>query len=267
MVNGKTRVFVLIGSPVEHSVSPSMQTAAFRALGLNAAYVPLRTRLEDVAEVIRIVTQSGGGGNVTLPYKEAATRAVTVPSPLLRDTGACNTFWANGGGIMGENTDVAGVLAAVDRLAAPATRWLIIGTGGSARAVVVAARERRASVAIRSRTPERKLDFEHWVTDLGVPLGQPEEAEVVINATPLGLEPSDPLPVDPAQVSQAKFALDLVYGPNGTRWSTLMEKRGVRAADGREAVVAQGAAAFQCWFPESDPPVEVMRAVVNAKLR
>ena len=273
MVNGKTRLFVLLGSPVEHAVSPSMQTAAFRALGLNAAYVPLRVNAEDVPDIIRIVSLAGGGGNITLPHKEIAARAVTVSSPLVRDTGACNTFWSAPDGVTedcrvaGENTDVTGVLSALDRLEAPASGWLLIGTGGSARAVCVAARQRGAAVTIVSRTPERQREFEEWLTGLGVRRCQREQCEVVINATPLGLEPSDPLPLAPEAVPHAVVALDLVYRMDGTRWSQAMAKRGVRSSDGREAVIAQGAAAFKCWYPEYDPPVEVMRAVVNAKLR
>ena len=269
MVNGKTRLFVLLGSPVEHAVSPAMQTAAFRALGINAAYVPLRCTADDIPLIIRIVTQAGGGGNITLPHKQAAAAAVTTPSPMVEVTGACNTFWADqtAPGALGENTDVDGVLAALDRLGAPATRWLVIGTGGSARAVVAAARSRGASVAIGSRTVDRKTAFESWAQGLGVGLAEASECEVVINATPLGLQANDSLPVIPSSLQGVRIALDLVYAPEGTRWSKAMAARGVVSSDGREALVAQGAAAFRCWFPELDPPVEVMRAVVNARLR
>jgi shikimate dehydrogenase len=268
MVNGKTRPFVLLGSPVEHSVSPAMQTAAFRALGINAAYIPLRCEATDVPTLIRIISQAGGGGNITLPHKQAGAGALAHPSPLVQMTEACNTFWAGSdGSIHGENTDVAGVLAALDRLQAPATTWLIIGTGGSARAVVVAARERGAAVAVASRTAARQAEFRSWAGSTGVAFADPARCEVVINATPLGLRPDDPLPIPPGEVNGARVALDLVYGVDGTRWSQSMAARGVAASDGREALVAQGAASFRCWFPEHDPPVEVMRAVVNARLR
>jgi len=267
MVNGKTRPFILLGSPVEHSVSPAMHTAAFRALGINAAYVPLRCDAPDVAALIRMISHAGGGGNITLPHKQAAAAAVHDPSALVQATGACNTFWASGNDrIQGENTDVTGVLASLDRLMAPATTWLIIGTGGSARAVVAAARERGAAIAVKSRTPERGADFSSWAAGTGVKIGDAEQCDVVINATPMGLKPDDPLPVLPGEV-KARFALDLVYGVDGTRWSRSMAAKGVLTADGREALVAQGAASFHCWFPEEDPPVEVMRAVVNARLR
>jgi shikimate dehydrogenase len=267
MVNGKTRPFVLLGSPVEHSLSPAMHTAAFRALGINAAYLPLRCDAGDVPHLVRIIGQAGGGGNITLPHKEAAAAALASPSPLVQATGACNTFWSNGDGIRGENTDVAGILAALEQLEAPASAWLVVGTGGSARAVVAAARERGAAVAVRGRTPERKAGFESWIASLGVPVADPAACEVVINATPLGLRPDDPLPVEPAGSAGWRVALDLVYAGEGTRWSRAMAARGLAASDGREALVAQGAAAFRCWFPQLDPPVEVMRAAVLSRLR
>jgi shikimate dehydrogenase len=268
MVNGKTRPFVLLGSPVEHSVSPAMQTAAFRALGINAAYLPLCCEANDIPQLIRIIARAGGGGNITLPYKGDAARAVTAPSPLVQVTGACNTFWSTGDeGTCGENTDVQGVLAALDRLDAPATTWLVVGTGGSARAVVAAARERGAAIAVISRSADGKSAFEQWVSGLAVPPAEPSQCQVVINATPLGLDPGDPLPLPPNKVPAAVVALDLVYGVEGTRWSKAMAAKGIRSSDGREAVVAQGAAAFRCWFPQHDPPIEVMRAVVNARLR
>ena len=269
MVNGKTRPFVLLGSPVEHSVSPAMHTAAFRALGINAAYIPLRCDAGDVAQIIRIICQAGGGGNITLPHKQAAARAVTSPSQLVQASGACNTFWADdgAGGSRGENTDVAGVLSALDRLGAPATRWLVLGTGGSARAVVLAAGKKGAAVAVESRTAERKREFEAWAQGVGVSITVASECEVVINATPLGLTPGDALPSLPRSSSAVKVALDLVYGVDGTRWSKAMANAGIQASDGREALVAQGALSFRCWFPEHDPPVEVMRAVVNARLQ
>jgi shikimate dehydrogenase len=267
MVNGKTRVFVLLGSPVDHSVSPAMQTAAFRALGLNAAYVPLRAQSQDVPSLMRMVTQAGGGGNITLPFKEIAVSGVDDPAPLVRDTRACNTFWSSDGVVHGENTDVRGVEAALRILEAPPTCWLVVGTGGSARAVVAAAANVGAAIAVRSRTQRRQQEFESWIRQVGGRTGTIEESEVVINATPLGLNPDDELPVRPHEVPRAEVALDLVYGMEGTRWSRLMMSHGIRASDGREAVVAQGAAAFRCWFPQEDPPVEVMRAVVNARLR
>ncbi|MEO8296009.1 MAG: shikimate dehydrogenase [Gemmatimonadota bacterium] len=269
MVTGKTKVLALLGSPVEHSVSPSMQNAAFRALGLNAIYVPLCCSADALPGLLNAFTAAGGGGNITLPHKAAAAGAVSDPSSRVRETGACNTFWrTESGGIGGENTDIAGILAALDRLEAEPSCWLLLGTGGSARAVVGAARERSAAVAVQSRSDERQREFETWGRTLGVRFCRKDECEVVINATPLGLKSDDALPIVPENLPESvSAALDLVYAKEETRWVHAMRKKGIRAHDGREAVIAQGARAFECWFPHENAPIEVMRAVVNARLR
>jgi shikimate dehydrogenase len=95
----------------------------------------------------------------------------------------------------------------------------------------------------------------------------PVEVEVAINATPLGLAGHDPLPVDVNHIPGVQRALDLVYGPGETRWVHALRERGIRAADGREMLVRQGAAAFERFFPGQSAPVEVMRAAVVRALR
>lgn len=267
MITGSTRVFAILGNPVAHSLSPAMQNAAFRALGIQAAYVPLSCTAEDVPSLIQALTRSGGGGNVTVPYKEAAARAVDVCTERAELAGACNTFWAEDGGSVGENTDVQGVLDALQELEAPEAPWLIAGTGGAARAAVLAARERGVEVAVTSRDDGRRQEFEDWISSRGVPLASASECRVLINSTPLGLKADDPLPMTSDIAPLAEVALDMVYRAGETPWVRLMRPRVRRAADGRSMLVAQGAAAFECWFPGKRAPVEVMRAAVNAALR
>jgi shikimate dehydrogenase len=261
------RPFVLLGSPVEHSISPAMQSAAFHALSLHATYIALPCNSDDVPHLLGVFARAGGGGNVTIPHKPIAARTVNAASPLVTLTGACNTFWGTNGQISGDNTDVAGILAALDRLEAPGTRWLILGTGGAARAAGAAAAARGVAVAVRSRSADRQNSYEAWATEQQIALCLPEQCEVAINATPLGLRPHDPLPLDPASTPGLVAALDLVYAKEMTAWVRAMRERGVRAADGREVLVAQGAAALEQWFPDEQAPRELMRAVVNANLR
>lgn len=261
------RSFVLLGSPIEHSMSPAMQTAAFHALGLAGTYIALDCTSEDVPHLLSAFARGGGGGNVTLPHKAIAAGSVTPATPLVALTGACNTFWGSEGDVYGDNTDVAGILAALDRLEAPSTRWLILGTGGAARAAGAAALTRKGSIAVRSRSAERQIAFETWAVAQGIPLCAVESCEVAINATPLGLRPGDRLPHDPASTPGIVAALDLVYGRGATAWVRANLARGVRAVDGREVLVAQGAAALERWYPHEQAPRELMRAVVNAGLR
>jgi shikimate dehydrogenase len=266
VIDGSTRVFAVLGDPVAHSLSPAMHNAAFRVLGLRAVYVALRVRADDVPGLIRSLSRAGGGGNVTVPHKELAARTVDRPGAMVERLGACNAFWGDDGRTVGDNTDVPGLLAALDDLEAPPGGCMILGTGGGARAAVGAARERGVAVAVVSRSADRRRRFEEWSAGLGVRAADPDACTVVINTTPLGLQRGDPLPLDGAPPG-ARVALDLVYTPGETPWTHAMRAAGLRAADGRAMLVAQGAAALERWFPGVRAPVEVMRAAVNAELR
>lgn len=267
MIDGSTRVFAILGDPVAHSLSPLMHNAAFTALGIRAAYVPLRCSAEDLGPLMKALVRAGGGGNVTVPHKEVAARAVDVGLDLTQTVGACNTFWGDNGSSVGDNTDVAGLLDALAELKAPEGPWLIAGTGGAARASVVAARQAGVPVAVTSRDPVRRQQFESWICTHGVGLAPASDCRVLINSTPLGLKAGDPLPIPLEAAPGAEVALDMVYAKGETAWVRAIRSRVRRAGDGRGMLVAQGAAAFARWFPHKPAPVEIMRAAVNVALR
>jgi shikimate dehydrogenase len=271
-ISAKTRLLTVIGDPVAHSLSPAMHNAAFRALGLDAVYVALRVPAKSLAQVLAMQTVTQGAGNVTVPHKEAVERSVTRKTDVCARVGACNTFWIEDGALVGDNTDVFGVTAALAKLGAPGkgARWLIIGTGGSARATAVAAADLGATLFVRSRDSTRAKDFATWSNQIGVATQVANgavEVDVAINATPLGLAGHDPLPVDVNHIPGVQKALDLVYAPGETRWVHALRERGIDAADGREMLVQQGAAAFERFFAGTTAPREVMRAAVQRALR
>ena len=121
-------------------------------------------------------------------------------------------------------------------------------------------------MAVRSRNGDRASQFLDRARQLGAGTVEAAACDVVINATPLGLDAADPLPLSPDLTPAARFALDLVYAEGETNWVRAMRAAGARAADGREVLVRQGAAAFMRWFPGRAAPVEVMRAAVRAGL-
>src|SRR5438067_10021950 len=129
-----------------------MHNAALRALGLDAVYVALPTPADALTPVLAALAAVGGSGNVTVPHKEAAERCRARKTDLCARVGACNTFWTERGELVGDNTDVPGVLACLRQLGVDgARRWLLVGTGGAARAVAVAAAELEAEVHVLSR--------------------------------------------------------------------------------------------------------------------
>jgi shikimate dehydrogenase len=274
-ISAKTRLLAVIGDPVAHSLSPAMYNAAFRALGVDAVYIALRVPPASLPAFLAAQAAIGGAGNVTVPHKEAVERSIARKTDVCARVGACNTFWTEDNILVGDNTDVPGVLAALQKLGAAAhtkERWIVVGTGGSARAVAVAAADRGAELFVRSRDAARATAFAHWASGRGIGAAAsvaagPVEVDVAINATPLGLAGHDPLPIDLNHIPGAQRALDLVYAPGETRWVHALRERGIQAADGREMLVQQGAAALERFFPGTAAPKEVMRAAVQRALR
>jgi len=125
-ISAKTRLLTVIGDPVAHSLSPAMHNAACRALGLDAVYVALQVPPPSLPVLLAMQAAIGGAGNVTVPHKEAVERSVARKTDVCARVGACNTFWTEDGGLVGDNTDVFGVAAALDQIGAANT-----GSGGS----------------------------------------------------------------------------------------------------------------------------------------
>lgn len=268
-VRGTSRVLAVLGDPVAHSISPEMQNAAIAALGLNAVYVSLRVPAAMLASTLDACAALGIAGNLTVPHKAAAVDRIGAPSPLARRLGAVNTFWPDGAVLHGDNTDVLGLADVLATLEAPGP-WLLCGTGGSARAVTAAAAGAGVEVLVRSRAPERGAAFVAWARDSEPSLAvRPDDGTTVgtvINATPLGLDPADPPPVLRDRLAGARVALDLVYRPGETAWVRACRAAGLTAADGRELLLAQGAHAFERFFPGQRAPREIMRAAIRRAL-
>lgn len=269
-----TRLFALLGDPVSHSLSPKFQNAALRALGLDGVFVALRCTADDLPGLLRGIARAGGGGNVTVPHKAIAAATVERPSEAVRRTGACNAYWLQDGAVHGDNTDVAGALDAVRTLLgrSPAgARVLLLGAGGAASAAVCALADAGAErIVVANRTGERADALAERFRGPGVRIdtvGSVEELmgerfDLAINSTSLGLKSTDPLPFDPDAPGPAiGAALDLVYAPAETAWVHAMRARGLPAADGKEMLIGQGAAAFRRWWGV-EPPLDVMRAAL-----
>jgi len=273
-ITSSTRVFALLGDPVAHSLSPVIQNAAIRDLGLDGVYVALRAESpEEMAAFMRGLARAGGGGNVTLPHKEKAATVLDVPSPNVRRTGACNTFWVEEGKIHGDNTDVEGFSRAMEAfLGRPpgGFRVLVLGAGGSARACLVALMDGGvAEVHLLNRTRDRahavarRIGGERVrVLDERMDVAG-ESYDLVVNTTRLGLEAGDPLPLELDLLERAGAVADLVYGAGSTPFVERARERGIRASDGSEMLLQQGAVAFERWWG-SKPSLEVMRSALRA---
>lgn len=262
---------VLIGHPVSHSHSPAFQNAALRRAGLPLTYEALDVPPGHLEEVAASLRASGAAGNVTLPYKEAFAGCCARLSPIAARVGAVNTFWCEDGALVGDNTDVGGFDDAIARAFGADRRWArvaLIGAGGGAAAVLAAA-ERWFGTEVRvwSRSAGRAHTLARRFAGVGVPVltlrDALESADLVVNATPLGLAPGDALPV-PIQDLPARAAVyDLVYRRGDTAWVRAARGAGHAAADGHGMLVAQGALAFERWFglsPDRDAMWSALRS-------
>ncbi len=264
MISARTRVFALLGNPVAHSLSPAMHNAAFQALGMDVVYVAVRCDDGLVSSLMEALCQAGGGGNLTVPHKRLGARVARAaePGPWI----ACNTFWEEQGHVIGASTDAAGILAGWDHLGRPPGAWLILGTGGSAAAAAQAAVLAGAPITVRSRAAARRLGFEAECQSLGAVVQDTGPVGLALNCTPLGLKDTDPAPLAVTDLPPGAAVLDLVYRRGETRWVVTARAAGRPAVDGRVALLAQGVAAFQRWFPRVQPPAEVMDAALRRAL-
>ncbi|MBN1483702.1 MAG: shikimate dehydrogenase [Chloroflexia bacterium] len=282
MIDGETRLVGLIGWPVAHSLSPALHNAAFAAEALNWRYLPLPVRPGEVAPAVRGLAALGfRGANVTVPHKRAVLEALDVLSPEAAALGAVNTIVVEheteGRPVLqGHNTDVPGFIEALRAggFEPQATRAVVVGAGGAARAAVYGLLQAGCHhVTIVNRSYERAYDL---IVDLDVPdpaeletescgldnlVEAAYQADLLVNATPVGLWPQAEETIWPAQTPFPAHltVLDMVYHPNQTRLLQQAQRAGARAIGGLDMLLRQGARSWELWTGRP-APLEVMRA-------
>jgi shikimate dehydrogenase len=276
------RRLAVIGHPIAHSRSPAIHTAAFEALGLadEWRYEAIDVSPGEFAQRTKALPRDGFvGANVTVPHKQAALGLADTASDAAGEIGAANTLSFRRGAIGADNTDAPGFLAALPESPAGRTA-LVLGAGGSARAVVWALVREGAEVRVWNRTAERaeRLAAELGATRLDVEGELPSrEFDLIVNATSVGMEPPagaasgrsvgpgsdlEALHLSREGLRDGHVVVDLVYGSGTTELVRVAGERGAAAVDGLEVLVHQGAASFRIWTG-LEPPLDVMRAAAR----
>jgi len=261
----------VLGQPISHSRSPAIHTAALAELGLAGewSYEAIEVAPEDFDERVRAMPgEEFVGANVTVPHKLAALAIADDASEAARAIGAANTLTFADGRIAADNTDATGLLDALPD-SPSGTRALVLGAGGSARAVVWALVDAGADVSIWNRTPEKA---EALAGELGASALQAVDVGdfgLLVNATTVGMGASTQvssdlksLPVAADALDERHQLVDLAYGAVETELVRAARARGARVVDGLEVLVRQGAASLRIWTG-LDPPIEVMRRAVR----
>jgi len=257
----------VLGWPVRHSRSPAMHTAGYAALGLDDwRYQLLPVPPELLEETARGLPGAGFvGANVTIPHKEAALGLADEATEVARAIGAANTLTFEGGRIHADNTDAPGFLDAVPFEPAGRTA-VVLGAGGSARAVVWALVQGGADVMVWNRTSERaeRLCAEVGGRAVQVP---PPAADLLVNTTSVGLHGEDPfkaLPLGVDAMDGYPCLVDLVYGSGPTALVSAAHAAGAMVVDGLEILVRQGARSFERWTGRP-APLDVLRAAARGE--
>jgi shikimate dehydrogenase len=278
VISGKTRLLALIGHPVTHSLSPAMHNAAFAEDGLDFVYVCLDVDPGSLPAAVKgLEALNLRGFNVTMPHKRAMIPLVDDLDESARISGAVNTVAIEVSGTRGYNTDGGGMVMACEEAGIDLMdrSVLLLGSGGTASAIAVAFYEAGiGELHIASRNIENaahlrdKLSRDGGMRNLSVhPLAASEQAlpdaDVILNATPLGMREDDPMPVPPEYVRKGRTFCDVVYRPGEvTPLVRLARERGVPVVAGDRMLLYQGVLAQKLWTGR-DPNVRAMDQAIS----
>src|SRR4026208_1701497 len=273
----------VFGDPVAHSLSPEMQNAALRACEIAAQYARFHIRPSELRSALRFFRNLDFAGvNLTVPHKMAGFGQIDEADESASRIGAVNTLCVRDKKLVGSNTDGEGFMRAVRSefsVDLRDLRVLIIGAGGGTgraiawqcalencerlvlvnrtlqKANALAERLRSFFMEARALGPAAPLEAVAW--EESVVRMQLADIDLIVNATPLGMNPSDPAPIPGRLIAPHHMVFDCVYGPSKTALLHAAEQAGARSANGISMLLHQGALSFSIWF-DREPPIDAM---------
>ena len=266
-----TKTYCIIGDPIHHSLSPSMQNAAFAALGLNCTYIAFRVPTGELKESIESLRSINiAGFNVTVPHKIGVINYLDELDATAKNVAAVNTVNNTNGIFKGYNTDIYGFIEPLRKRKVDfrGMKVLLIGAGGSARAVVAALAQEHGinNIAIANRNLERAKELASIGSSLGVksealPLQMVQElssmSDLIVNATIHGMNNETSL-IDYQHINKGSIVYDIVYKPMVTDLIDNAKQAQAHVVYGYEMLIAQGARAFEIWTGLA-PPIDAMK--------
>ncbi len=281
-VSGHTRICGIIGDPIEHSISPVMQNAAFQALGLDYCYLPFRVESSALEQAIQgLRAMHFTGINVTLPHKVAVLTFLDEIDTMAENLGAVNTIVNDEGCLKGYNTDAAGFYQALtaEGVNPNGKNVTILGAGGAARAVSFMLVDKGARLTILNRDEGRArkladslmrlLRREVAVYSLQKKILKKilNDTEILVNTTSVGMMPQSGVsPLPDGLIKKGQVVFDIIYNPLKTQLLAEAEAEGAKTIGGLEMLVHQGAAAFELWTG-CKAPLEAMRKAALEAMR
>jgi shikimate dehydrogenase len=273
-ISGKTRVCGVIGDPIEHTLSPIMHNAAFRALGLDYVFLAFKVKPAEVENALNGMRALNIRGlNVTMPHKSAVLNFLDRVDLSAQIVNSVNTVLNKESKLFGFNTDGVGALKALreNGVDPKGRKVLLLGAGGAARAIAYTMSKEADELAVLNRTVKQaqalaKLLEKTANKKIGAGSLSPKEiqhnlqdSDILINATSIGMKPNaDESPISPKLLRPDLAVMDIVYNPIETRLEKDAKAAGAKVVSGVEMLIFQGAASFEVWTGKS-APVEVMR--------
>jgi shikimate dehydrogenase len=255
MMDAQTELYGVIGNPVHHSLSPIIHNGAFKRLGWNAVY--LAFEINNAEEALRGIRGLGVRGvSVTIPFKTEVIPFLDKVEGLARKIGAVNTIVNRSGKLIGYNTDCNGALEALEeRTDLRGKRVVLLGAGGAARGIGFGLRERECPLIVVNRSKEKGQSL---CKELGcdyLPISSlirmkagGLEADIIINATSLGMYPRErQTPIPKKLLREGMIVMDIVYQPLQTKLLRQAKEKGCVTVDGLEMLIRQGMAQFEIW--------------------
>ncbi|RUM41448.1 MAG: shikimate dehydrogenase [Desulfurobacterium sp.] len=278
-LTGKTAVYGIIGHPVKHSLSPLMQTAAFKALGIDAVYVPFDVDPENLGEAVNgLRALNVKGFNVTIPHKEGVIEYLDFVDEDAEFLGAVNTVKNEEGQLTGYNTDADGFLQSLieEGIELEGKRITMFGAGGAARAVGYAVLKGGAKfLNVVNRNFSKGKVVGELLGKRGNVLVFPlkentiatllKDTDIVINTTSVGMKPDDPPLFDYSLIPEGLTVVDIIYNPAETPLLKAAKEKGCKTVNGLGMLIHQGAIAFKIWTGK-EAPVEVMKRILKEEL-
>ena len=282
MITSKTSFLALIGNPVSHSLSPIMQNAAIKYLGLDLIYIAIPCKNEDLKMVVNSLKKMNCKGlNITIPFKQKVFDYCNEISPVAKKVKAINTlklkdnsYWS------GTNTDIDGFIYPLKNLNLIKKTAIVLGSGGAARSVIqglINLKLSKINIISRNKNSLHELitNFQNDIKIEGLLNTDNkidnliQEADLIVNTTPVGMNQTtndEELPFGQSfwkTINSNTIVYDLIYNPSPSPFLKFCDRRGCMTIDGVQMLVAQGAKSFSFWTNGLEIPLEVMHDAIK----
>ena len=244
--------YIVIGNPIEHSLSPKLHNYWIKENNINATYEKQKLNESEIKDFIfKIREKEIQGANVTVPFKKLVISHMDYLTPEAEGTQSVNTIYLEGNNIIGHNTDIEGFEKGVENLKNHIInkKILILGAGGVVPSIIYALNKMKAlEITVSNRTQKKAEILKNFFQNLKIiEWGNVPEFDMIINATSIGLNKTDDLNIDFSKVGKNKLFYDIIYNPSETNFLKIGKKLGNKIENGKLMFVYQAYLAFNTW--------------------